>query len=110
LRVPIAIGDYLILDAIRQSGGTALTVSEEELMEGVDLAASHEGFFVSPEAGAAYVATRKLRASGFLERDDEVVIFSTGSGMKHTELISIDLPVLDPNDPNVADAITGHQR
>jgi threonine synthase len=110
LRVPIAIGDYLILDAIRQSGGTALTVSEEELMEGVHLAAGHEGFFVSPEAGAAYVATRKLRASGFLERDDEVVIFSTGSGMKHTELISIDLPVLDPNDPNVADAITGHQR
>jgi threonine synthase len=110
LRVPIAIGDYLILDAIRQSGGTALTVSEEELMEGVHLAAGHEGFFVSPEAGAAYVATRKLRASGFLERDDEVVIFSTGSGMKHTELISIDLPVLDPNDPNVSDAITGHLR
>jgi threonine synthase len=110
LRVPVAIGDYLILDAIRQSGGTALTVTKEELMEGVHLAARHEGFFVSPEAGAAYVATRKLRASGFLERDDEVVIFSTGSGMKHTELISIDLPVLDPNDPNVASAIASHQR
>ena len=102
LRVPVAIGDYLILDAIRESGGTALTVSDAELMEGVDLAARHEGLFVSPEAGAAYVATRKLRESGFLERDDEVVIFSTGSGMKHTELIPTGpdaFPVLDPTAP-----------
>jgi threonine synthase len=99
------IGDYLILDAVRESGGTAITVSESELMEGVDLAARHEGLFVSPEAGAAYVATRKLRESGFLGQDDEVVIFSTGSGMKHAELIALDLPVLDPADPDPAAAI-----
>ena len=107
LRVPVAIGDYLILDAVRQSGGTALTVSEAELMEGVRLAATHEGLFVSPEAGAAYVATRTLRESGFLRQDDEVVIFSTGSGMKHTELIDVDhLPVLDPSDPDLASVIS----
>ena len=102
LRVPVAIGDYLILDAIRESGGTALTVSDAELMEGVDLAARHEGLFVSPEAGAAYVATRMLREQGFLGRDDEVVIFSTGSGMKHTELIPTGpnaFPILDPSAP-----------
>ncbi|CAA9563897.1 MAG: Threonine synthase [uncultured Thermomicrobiales bacterium] len=111
LRVPVAIGDYLILDAIRESGGTALTVSDAELMEGVDLAAVHEGLFVSPEAGAAYVATRRLCESGFLERDDEVVIFSTGSGMKHTELIptgSDAFPILNPNAsaPDLAAAIS----
>ncbi|CAA9572324.1 MAG: Threonine synthase [uncultured Thermomicrobiales bacterium] len=106
LRVPVAIGDYLILDAVRQSGGTALTVTEAELMEGVRLAATHEGMFVSPEAGATFVATRTLRESGFLRQDDEVVIFSTGSGMKHTDLTDVgQLPVLDPNAPDLASTI-----
>jgi threonine synthase len=102
LRVPIAIGDYLILDAVRESGGTALTVSEQELMEGVHVAATHAGIFASPEAGAAFIATRKLRESGMLARDDEVVIFSTGSGMKHTDLFAPELPVLDPHDPDLS--------
>jgi len=110
LRVPVAIGDYLILDAVRQSGGTAITVSESELMEGVDLAAVHEGLFVSPEAGAAYVATRKLRASGFLSQDDEVVIFSTGSGMKHTDLVATDFPLIDPHDPDSVATIAAARR
>ena len=101
MRVPIAIGDYLILDALRESHGTALTVTDTELQEGMHLAASHEGLFVAPEAGAAVIATRNLRESGFLSAADEVMIFSTGSGLMHTELISLDgLPVLDPNDPD----------
>lgn len=105
MRVPIAIGDYLIIDALRESHGTALTVTDAELQEGMDLAASQEGLFVAPEAGAAVIATRKLRESSFLSADDEVVIFSTGSGLMHTDLISLDgLPVLDPND---ADAVAG---
>ncbi|MDQ3540030.1 MAG: threonine synthase [Chloroflexota bacterium] len=110
LRVPVAIGDYLILDAVRESGGTAMTVSDAALMEGVHLAAAHEGLFVSPEAGAAYVATRDLRASGFLHQDDEVVIFSTGSGMKHTDLIATDFPVIDPHDADPAAAIAAGRR
>jgi threonine synthase len=105
MRVPIAIGDYLIIDALRESHGTALTVTDAELQEGMDLAASQEGLFVAPEAGAAVIATRKLRESSFLSADDEVVIFSTGSGLMHTDLISLDgLPVLNPND---ADAVAG---
>lgn len=105
MRVPIAIGDYLIIDALRESHGTALTVTDAELREGMDLAASQEGLFVAPEAGAAVIATRKLRESSFLSADDEVVIFSTGSGLMHTDLISLDgLPVLNPND---ADAVAG---
>ena len=95
LRVPAAIGDYLILDAVRASGGTAITVSEAELLEGVQLAATREGLFVSPEAGAAVVAARKLRASGFLGHDDEVVIFATGSGLKHIDLFAGDAPALN---------------
>ena len=110
LRVPVAIGDYLILDAVRESGGTAMTVSDAALMEGVHLAAIHDGLFVSPEAGAAYIATRDLRANGFLSPDDEVVIFSTGSGMKHTDLIATDLPVIDPRDPDSVAAIAAARR
>jgi threonine synthase len=101
MRVPVAIGDYLILDAVRESGGTALTVTDAELLEGIRLAASQEGLFVAPEAGAAVIASRTLREGGFLAADDEVVIFSTGSGLMHTDLVLIDdLPVLDPANPD----------
>jgi threonine synthase len=101
MRVPIAIGDYLILDALRESGGTALTVTDDDLLEGMRLAASHEGLFVAPESGAAVIAGRLLREQGYLEADDEVVIFSTGSGLMHTDLIPTgDLPVLDPANPD----------
>ena len=110
LRVPVAIGDYLILDAVRSGGGTALTVTDAELMEGVHLAATHEGIFASPEAGAAFMGAKKLRESGFLKQDDEVVIFSTGSGMKHTDLIEPDFPMLDPNADDVLDTLAQHAR
>ena len=100
MRVPVAIGDYLILAAVRESGGTALTVSDEEMLEGVSLTATREGLFVSPESGAAVVAARKLRASGFLRQEDEVVVFSTGTGLKHTDLIAAEYPVVDPGAPN----------
>lgn len=87
LRVPIAIGDYLILDAVRASGGTALTVTDAELLAGMRRLAAREGIFVSPEAGAAVVAAERLRADGFFAPDDEVVLFATGSGLKHVDLI-----------------------
>ncbi|HWV35049.1 MAG TPA: threonine synthase [Thermomicrobiales bacterium] len=99
MRVPVAIGDYLILDAVRTSGGTAITVSDDELLEGAHLAATMEGISASPESGATIVAARKLREQGFLAADDEVVLFSTGSGLMHTDLVSREgLPVLDPAD------------
>jgi threonine synthase len=107
MRVPAAIGDYLILDAVRQSGGTALTVTDAEMLEGMRLAATHEGIFGSPEAGAAVIATRTLRASGFLRPEDEVVIFATGAGLKHTDLIEGDDPVVDPTAPDASAGIAG---
>ena len=99
MRVPIAIGDYLILDAIRSSGGTAITVTDDELLEGMRLAMTKEGISASPESGAAIIAARILREQGFLNADDEIVIFSTGSGLMHTDLVSQEgLTVLDPAD------------
>ena len=106
MRVPIAIGDYLILDALHESHGTALTVTDDELLEGMLLAASHEGLFVAPESGAAVIATRILREQGFLAAGDEVVIFSTGLGLMHTDLIPTnDLPILDPANPDALDGV-----
>jgi threonine synthase len=106
MRVPIAIGDYLILDALRESGGTALTVSDADLLEGMRLAATTEGMFVAPESGAAVIAARILRERGFLAVDDEVVIFSTGLGLMHTDLVDTrNLPILDPADPDALDRI-----
>ena len=86
LRVPAAIGDSLILDAVRASGGTCLTVSDEELLEGVRLAARTEGLFLAPEAGAAVAAARTLHETGYFSPDDEIVLFATGTGLKHPEL------------------------
>ncbi len=99
IRVPVAIGDYLILDAVRASGGTALAVGDEEMLEGVRLLARLEGLFVSPEAGATVAAARRLRERGELGPGDEVVLFLTGSGLKHLELVEGNYPVLDPDDP-----------
>ncbi len=101
VRVPVAIGDYLILDAVRESGGTCIAVSDDEIMTGVRELASKEGIFASPEVGAVVAAAKNLRANGFLKASDETILFSTGAGMKHTELIEAEYPVLDPNDANV---------
>jgi threonine synthase len=95
IRVPVAIGDYLILDAVRESGGTAVVVSEAEILEGMDLAARREGLFVSPESGAAFDAAKKLREQGFLGPSDETVIFSTGAGLMHVDLVPGQDTVLD---------------
>jgi threonine synthase len=105
LRVPAAIGDYLILRAMRESGGTALTVTDDELRQGMGLAATREGLFVSPESGAAVIAARKLRERGVLQPDEETVIFSTGSGLMHVDLIDVASDAIDPNAANLEAAL-----
>jgi threonine synthase len=83
MRVPVAIGDYLILDAIRESGGTAIAISEEEMCEAqIDLGRL-EGIYAAPEGGATYAGLKKLRATGLVAEDDVVVLFQTGMGIKY---------------------------
>jgi threonine synthase len=101
MRVPAAIGDYLILEAIRKSGGTAITVTDDEMLEGMVLAAEREGLFISPESGAAVIATRTLRESGFLRADELSVIFATGSGLMHIDLVDRPVAAIDPNVPEI---------
>jgi len=85
LRVPKALGDFLILRGIRESGGSAVAVSERDIIKGVREAASTEGLFMAPEGGACVAAARKLRESGHLAPDDRVVLFNTGTGYKYVE-------------------------
>jgi len=87
LRVPKAYGDYLILDILKKSGGTAVTATDEEILAATRHWASTEGVFAAPEGAAALVAYQKLRASGFLGGEDQVVLFNTGSAYKYLDTI-----------------------
>jgi threonine synthase len=88
LRVPKPYGDYIILDDVRQSGGTALAVTDEQIFASLKDWASHEGILLSPEGAAATAAYDHLIATGFLTPSDRVVIFNTGSGNKYTDVIA----------------------
>jgi threonine synthase len=87
LRVPKAYGDYLILDILKKSGGTAVSATDTEIMDAVGEWARTEGVFAAPEGAAALVAYQKLRANKFFSPDDKVVLFNTGSGLKYLEVI-----------------------
>ncbi len=88
LRVPKAYGDYIILDILKKSHGTAVAVSDAEILEAVRDWARDEGVFAAPEGAAALAAYRKLLASGFFKPSDKVVLFNTGSGLKYIDVIA----------------------
>lgn len=85
LRVPKAIGDFLILDALRASHGTAVAVSDEELVHAVGEIGSATGIFAAPEGAACLPALRNLIEQGLVSEGERVVIFNTGSGIKYLE-------------------------
>jgi threonine synthase len=88
LRVPKALGDFLILKALRASHGAGVAVSEAEIVQGVKDAAAREGIFMCPEGGACVAALRKLKASGHVAADDCVVVFNTGTGFKYVDALA----------------------
>ena len=87
IRVPAAIGDYLILGALRESGGGALTVSDDEILSCMREVASLEGMFICPEGAATVAALGKLLLSGDLSPNETVLLLNTGSGLKYLELL-----------------------
>ena len=86
LRVPAAVGDFLILRALRESGGTALAVSDEEMMEAARLLGRTQGLFACPEGAATVAAFKRLREEGWIGDEEAVVLFNTGTGLKYTHL------------------------
>ena len=83
LRVPGAVGDFLILRAIRESGGGAVAVPDAEMQEWVGIMGAATGIFAAPEGGATAAAVPRLREMGLIGAGDEVVLFNTGSGLKY---------------------------
>jgi len=85
LRVPKAIGDFLMLNILRESKGGAIAVDDDEMIRTVREVGSQEGLFVAPESAACFAALKKLRASGKIDIGERVVIFNTGSGIKYLD-------------------------
>jgi threonine synthase len=92
LRVPKPLGDALSLAAIRASGGTAIAVSDEELLDASIELAAGTGIFPAPEGGACVAALRKLLSNGFLKPDERIVLYNTGTGLKYLEAFSTRFP------------------
>src|SRR3954453_10464860 len=87
LRVPRAIGDFLILRAVRESGGTALAVTDREMVAGMLAIGKHAGVSAAPEGGAALVAIQRLAASGAIKPHERVVLFNTGGALKYLDVL-----------------------
>jgi threonine synthase len=88
LRVPRAIGDFLILRAVRESGGTALAVTDRSMVDGMLAIGKHAGVSAAPEGGAALAAVQRLVADGSIKPQDSVVLFNTGGALKYLDVIA----------------------
>ena len=99
IRVPAAVGDFMILDAVRESGGCAVAVDESRIREWMETAMSREGISICPEAAACVGAVEKLASTGAIKSDERVVIFNTGASQKYVEAITSEPHKLSLNEP-----------
>ena len=94
INVPKALGDFLVLRAVRETGGTAIAVSDETILAEVAALARAEGAWICPEGAACMAAARELRESGWIGGSERVVVLNTGTGLKYPDTVSVDVPVL----------------
>ena len=87
LRVPAAVGDFLILRALRESEGTAVAISDEALVDAQIRMSRLEGVFACPEGGATLAALEVLLAQGWVDPNERVVLFNTGTGLKYPDAL-----------------------
>ncbi len=109
LRVPGAVGDFMILRAVRDSGGRAMAAEEERLLQWMQLAARSEGIALCPEAAACVGALGRAVAEGFVGTDERVVLFNTGAAQKYVEVLATDLPVVESGRPMDLAALSDRQ-
>jgi threonine synthase len=95
LRVPAAVGDFMILDAVRASGGLSIASPEKDIPRWMELAAASEGISLCPETAVCLGALDALTARGTIGRDERVVVFNTGAAQKYPEAVPLDLPRID---------------
>ncbi len=94
--MPAAVGDFMILDAVRDSGGAALVAEEGRLLEWMRLASGLEGIGLCPETAACLDVLDRLVRDGSILPDEEVVVFNTGAAQKYVEAMATDLPLVEP--------------
>ena len=99
LRVPAAVGDFMMLDAIRASGGCAIAGREGRIVEWMRRVARLEGMAICPETAVCFDCLEQLRQHGQVRPDEEVVVFNTGAAQKYPEVVPLDLPRLDKDRP-----------
>ncbi len=99
LRVPAAVGDFMMLDAIRASGGWAVAGRENRIGEWMQRVAGREGIAICPETAVCFDVLEQLLQDGRIGRDEEVVVFNTGAAQKYPEAVRLQLPVIDKNRP-----------
>src|SRR5262249_18746769 len=99
LRVPMAVGDFMMLDAIHASGGLARAGREAKIVEWMRQAASLEGISLCPESAVCLDVLSQLVAAGKVRRDESVVVFNTGAAQKYPEVVQLNLPRIDKDQP-----------
>jgi threonine synthase len=99
LRVPAAVGDFMILDAVYESGGFALAGKESRIVEWMGRVARLEGVAICPEAAVCFDCLEQLLAAGKIQPDEEVVVFNTGAAQKYPEVVTLDLARIDKDKP-----------
>ena len=105
LRVPKPLGDYIILRVLRESGGTAVAVTDEEMLQAQREMAEAQGILAAPEGAATWAGLKKLNGQGWVTGRERILLYNTGSGVLYPELLPVDAPVLDPNDAHALDAV-----
>jgi threonine synthase len=98
INVPKALGDFLVLEAVRATNGCAIAVSDNELLAAQSAIAIDEGLFICPEGAATLAAAQKLRAEGWITESERVVLLNTGTGLKYPETVEVNVPLLQPQD------------
>ena len=99
LRVPVAVGDFLMLDAVRESGGSAIAADERRIAEWMALASRTEGISLCPESAICLGALEQALAAGEIRPDDRIVIFNTAAAQKYIEVMPADIPTIDHTTP-----------
>jgi len=94
INVPKALGDFLVLRAVRESGGTAVAVDDATILAEVKAFAEAEGSWICPEGAACLAAARELRESGWIGEGERVVVLNTGSGLIYPDTVTADVPTL----------------
>lgn len=98
ITVPKALGDFLVLEAIYKTGGCAIAVDDQEILEDQAALASKEGLFICPEGAATLTAAKKLAETGWIKPDEKVVLLNTGAGIKYPDTVRVEVPVLQPDE------------